>query len=379
MSETPTALRACARFSHPGSGVPHLSQGLLQPPAVTVVMPVYNGELFLREAVDSVCGQTYRDWELLIVDDHSTDDSRRIAAEYARRDPRVKVITNLQRKGIVGALNTGLDAATGVYIARMDADDISLPERFAQQVAYLETHPEVALCGTWVRMIGAASTRRRYPTDPERLRAFALFNCPLAHPTVMWRRAWFERQGLRYDAAACPEDYELWARVVTHFPAANLGRVLLHYRIHAASSSSVDWSNVDAQAAKISGGLLARLGLNADADELRLHRHIAQGRSEGTREFLGRADAWLARVAAANAASRWSAPEAFHSVAADLWFALCFHSVRLGSGVLRTYAAAPFAARGPDRIARLTLLGLAVVKHKCWSPRATSGTNSCAC
>lgn len=347
-------------------------------PALSVLLPVFNNAQYLGAALDSVCAQTFRDWELLIVDDHSSDASRNIAEEFAQRDARLKVIGNARTKGVAGALNTGLDAARGAFIARMDADDLCLPTRFAEQLAFLEKHPELSMCGTAVQTIGAEKRARYYPTDAQKLRAFTLFNCPFAHPTVLWRRAWFEREQLRYDETAYPEDYELWSRVVTQFPAANLARVLLHYRVHATSSTGVGWQRMDAQAARISGALLARLGLSATDDELQLHRHIAQGRSACTCEFLARAEAWLARVAAANAASRWSAPEAFQAVVRDRWFALCMHSTQLGGAVVRTYTTSPFAARGRARTANLALLALSVVKNSIRPAAAKPGSPSCA-
>jgi len=346
-------------------------------PTVTVVLPVYNGATFLRAAIASVRAQTCRDWELLIVDDASTDGSGELAQSF--QDPRIRVLRNPDRLRLAGALNRGLEAARGVYLARMDADDLCLPTRLAEQVAFLEQHPDLGLCGTWVRTMGAERATQCYPTETGRLRAFALFNSPFAHPSVLWRRAWFERAQLRYDGAFYPtEDYELWSRALAHFPAANLGRVLLRYRLHHASLTGADWTNMDAQAARISAGLLARLGLHADPDELQLHRHLAQGRPVRTWAALGRAEAWLARVAAVNAASRWSAAEDFQAVTADVWYRLCHHSARLGSGMLRAYAASPFAARGANRSARLSLLGLAVLKTKVTATPAKSGAGSCA-
>jgi glycosyltransferase involved in cell wall biosynthesis len=348
-------------------------------PALTVLLPVHNSAQYLGEALDSIRAQTFCAWDMLIIDDHSSDGSREIGEEFARRDTRIKVIGNTRTQGVAGALNTGLEVARGAFIARMDADDLCLPTRFAEQLAFLEKHPALCMCGTAVQTFGVEKRTRSYPADAEQLRAFTLFNSPFAHPTVLWRRAWFEREQLRYDETAYPEDYELWARVVTHFPAANLDRVLLRYRVHATSSTGAGWQRMDAQAARISGALLARLGLTASADEWQLHRRIAQGRSACTREFLARAAAWLARVAMANVTNRWSTPEAFRAVACDLWFALCMHSTPLGGAIVRAYAAAPFAARGRTRAAHLALLALTVVKNKIRPAPAQPGAASCAC
>jgi len=112
-------------------------------PKVSVIMPVFNGEQGIREAIDSILGQTYSDFEFLIVNDRSTDGSESIINEYARHDARIVLLHNGKEKGIVGALNTGLENARGEYLARMDADDISVPARFEKQLRFLEEHRDV--------------------------------------------------------------------------------------------------------------------------------------------------------------------------------------------------------------------------------------------
>jgi glycosyltransferase involved in cell wall biosynthesis len=267
-------------------------------------MPVYNGELFLREAIDSVCGQTYRDWELLIVDDASRDGSRHIAEEYAQRDARVKVLAHAQNKGVAGALNTGLETATGVYIARMDADDISLPERLAKQVAYLEAHPEVTVCGTWVRLIGEhAGTEWHLAPDWDTIRCTMLFYGAVAHPTVMLRRADFLRQGWRYDGRYQAEDYELWTRIAETARIVNLPDVLLLYRVHDRSITQGHTQQLQADNRSIHLRQLQRLGLAPTPEELDLHEALAHWRLQSTQEFAHRANQWLDKLLIANRAT----------------------------------------------------------------------------
>src|SRR5947209_8273467 len=117
-------------------------------------MPVFNGEQGIREAIDSILGQTYSDFEFLIVNDRSTDGSESIINEYARHDARIVLLHNGKEKGIVGALNTGLENARGEYLARMDADDISVPARFEKQLRFLEEHRDVTVCGAWIELFG---------------------------------------------------------------------------------------------------------------------------------------------------------------------------------------------------------------------------------
>src|SRR4051812_26679567 len=121
-------------------------------PTVSVLMAVYNGEQYLREAVNSILSQTFKDFEFIIIDDGSTDRSPELLASYARADSRVKLISR-PNKGLTKSLNEGLHAARGEFVARMDGDDISLPERFERQVSYLREHPEVVLVGSRVEFI----------------------------------------------------------------------------------------------------------------------------------------------------------------------------------------------------------------------------------
>ena len=190
---------------------------------ITVLMPVYNGESYLREAIESILNQTFPDYEFLVVNDGSTDSSPEIVKEYAVEDARIRLIDNRLEKGIVGALNTGLNEAKGDYVARMDADDISLPHRLAEQVRFMDDHPEVGVCGTWMSTIEDGGSRLwfSFPADHERIKIGLLFYTPLAHPTVMIRRAYFEKYGLRYEECfEHAEDYELWTRCVDLFLCA---------------------------------------------------------------------------------------------------------------------------------------------------------------
>lgn len=286
-------------------------------PTVSVVLPVYNGEAFLREAVDSILSQTFRDLELLLIDDFSTDGSRRIAEDYAQRDARVRVITNTHDKGLAGAENTGLEAATGTYIARMDHDDISLPERLERQVAFLEAHPEVTLCGTWVRLIGKhAGVEWKLPTDWDTIRCTMLFCGALAHPTVMWRRADFERHHWRYDAAYKSDDYELWTRIAEQAWLVNLPEILFLYRTHEKSYTQEQYQGQRQSDRQIHLQQLQRMELVPTADELDLHERLSLAQLQPTREFARQAIAWLDKLLAANERSGFFPETAFEQVLA---------------------------------------------------------------
>jgi glycosyltransferase involved in cell wall biosynthesis len=187
-------------------------------PRVSVVVPVYNGAETLARAIESIQGQRYHAWELIVVDDGSADDSATIAASFAEADPRIVLLRHPHR-GLVSALTTGCARARGEFIARMDADDVSHPERFMQQLAWFAANPQGGLCGTRVTMEGNAVGfgRRRYEawlnhivTHDDIVRELFV-ECPIAHPCFMMRRSAYESIGGYRDFYG-PEDYDLVMR-----------------------------------------------------------------------------------------------------------------------------------------------------------------------
>jgi glycosyltransferase involved in cell wall biosynthesis len=200
-------------------------------PKVTVLMPVYNAAPFLREAIDSILQQTFRDFEFLIVNDGSTDNSGSIIQSF--NDGRIKYINLPENGGIIHALNLGLSEAKGKYIARMDADDISAPERLEKQVRFMDGHPEVGVCGAWVKYFGGRSGVVRNATTHEQIMWSMPMGSPFFHPTVMLR----SDLGVRYPQVPHAEDYALWVSLLGQTKFANLPEVLLHYRSYEQSVS----------------------------------------------------------------------------------------------------------------------------------------------
>lgn len=198
-------------------------------------MPVYNGEKYLREAVESILGQTFTDFEFIIVDDGSTDTTPTILEEYASKDHRITILTNEHNSGICVTLNRGLDAAQGEYIARMDADDISLPTRLEKQIAFMDKHLEVGALGTSLEVFAEGFAPYQFPmqTNPRQCRADMLFNTCMAHPSVVIRKCVLTEHGLNYDDHfRGVEDYHLWWRISQRADVCNLAEPLLRYRKH---------------------------------------------------------------------------------------------------------------------------------------------------
>jgi glycosyltransferase involved in cell wall biosynthesis len=209
------------------------------PPKISVLMAVYNGAVYLREAIDSVLAQTYRDFEFVIVDDGSTDATPSVLAGYA--DDRLRIMTLAGNRGHTTALNEGWRACRGAYIARMDGDDICHPERFARQAAMLDADPELGIVGSAVWIVDAAGKRLDYapqPTGDGAIRFVAMTRNPFHHPTVMWRNAAFSARDLTFDERyQANQDLDLWTRALPSIRAANSRAPLLSYRVHGTNVS----------------------------------------------------------------------------------------------------------------------------------------------
>jgi glycosyltransferase involved in cell wall biosynthesis len=209
-------------------------------PKLSVIMPIYNTEKYLRLAIDSILTQTFTDFELIIIDDASTDSSLAVAESY--RDPRIKVIRNDRNQGVRVTANQGHRLARAEYVARMDGDDISLPDRFKLQVDFLDAHPHIAVVGGQSIKIDTqghkvAEYRRILPTDFASLRWYAGYECPFVNPTVMYRNPiiWGKLNGFD-ESVTFAEDYHLWIRLLSqNFIAHNLPDTLIEYRVNPHS------------------------------------------------------------------------------------------------------------------------------------------------
>lgn len=208
-------------------------------PAVSVALPVYNAGRYLAAAVASILGQSFRDFELVAVDDGSNDGSRAVLEDFAARDPRVRVVSR-PNTGIVGALNDACQAARAPLIARMDADDIAFPERFARQVAYLDEHPEVVAVGASIVCLDSDSNPVKLcPREPDHAALETALlrgdGGALIHPVVMLRRTALAAVGGYRREAQYVEDLDLYLRLARVGRLANIPEPLLFYRVHPAS------------------------------------------------------------------------------------------------------------------------------------------------
>ncbi len=211
-------------------------------PAISVIMPVRNGQAYLPESVPSIQSQDFRSFELIVVDDGSDDATPAIVAGFAAADPRIRLFRQAP-KGIAAALNAGIAQARAPYLARLDADDRARPGRLGRQFAFMAAHPEIGLLGTWAQVIdgaGNAAGRLRPPTGPARLARVLTRTNPFVHSSVMMRAALVHQVGGYRAAFRAAEDYDLWLRMAEAGGIATLPEDLVQYRRHAASQSQRD-------------------------------------------------------------------------------------------------------------------------------------------
>ncbi|WP_053362684.1 glycosyltransferase family 2 protein [Bacillus sp. FJAT-27251] len=239
---------------------------------VTVLMPVFNGEKYLKQAIKSILRQTYKNFEFLIIDDGSTDKSVKIIKTY--KDPRIRLVRNKKNIGLIKTLNKGLSLARGEYIARMDCDDISLPKRLEKQVEFMDQHPDIGVCGTAVKLIGK-KVKWQFPSDPDHIKCQLLFANTIAHPTAMIRKKVLNN--IKYEKYAHAEDYHLWVTLSNKTKLTNLPEILLKYRQHSKQVSNKFNRKQQATAKRIVLEQLKRLNITPTDQELSIHLHLLAG------------------------------------------------------------------------------------------------------
>jgi hypothetical protein len=244
-------------------------------PRASFVLAVRDGEPHLRESLESVLAQTFADFELVVVDDGSSDGSREIVRSY--RDPRIRLLENGRGLGLAPSLNRGIREARGELLARQDADDVSEPERLARQVAHLDAHPEVALLGCAAREVDSRGRHLRdvaLPRDAAAIRWAMLFSCPFVHTAVVFRRSALERVGPYDERFSYSMDYDLWLRIAREFPVANLPEPLVRYRVHEGSMTGAGGARTG-EGARLRLALFAGLLGTAADDPQAAGRHAA--------------------------------------------------------------------------------------------------------
>lgn len=274
-------------------------------PKISIIMPVYNSVEYLKEAIDSILSQTFMDWEFIIINEFgSNDGSKEIIEQYAKVDNRFILIQNESRLGISESMNMGLQTAKGEYIARMDADDISLPKRFEKQIEYMDKHPEIAMCGVKVEIFGSNPFEWKLETNPDKLATNILFYSPSVHPTIMIRKSFLDKYGIKYNKDyKASEDYDLFSQICQYGKVANINEILFRYRI---MQNNATFKNNDIGLIiynKVMQLQFQRLELSFDEDELNLlspHLCMKGAKSKDALIRLSQLDLLLKKILVAN-------------------------------------------------------------------------------
>lgn len=301
-------------------------------------MPVYNGEAYIGEAIDSVLSQTFTDFELIIVDDGSTDNSLNLIEAYD--DPRIECLSRTENLGLAVTRNEGVVAASGQYIAMLDSDDIARPTRLEVQSAYLDENPNIGVVGSWVDVIDEdgkiVGDMWRSETRSPKLPGALLFHNCFTQSSVMIRRSLLGSAPYRLDFPPA-EDYDLWARLASVTQLANIPRPLVKYRYHQSGTSRKKTVLSESATVKVIRRQLKKLGLTPDSDEMQIHRRLGKGQGCDDLVTFDAAEKWLKRLLLANQQARIYDEEPFREVIHDRWFEFCQHSSRYGLISHRNY------------------------------------------
>lgn len=332
-------------------------------PKVTVLMAVHNGMPYLSEAVDSILGQSFRDFEFLVIDDASTDGSLDLLHKYS--DKRIRIISNMNQLELARSLNLGIDSASGDYIARMDHDDISLPTRLAEQVRFLDTHSEIDVVGTDARTIGAIEQVWSYPKDDDGIRSEFIFNSALVHSSVMIRNSTFKHYKLRYDPEfKRAQDYELWTRSALYLRFANLNKELVRYRIHENQIGNKQAVQQQKMAKKIRDRELLYLGIQASEKQAELHNRASVWDFLTPGVELDGLERWFLELDRSNRLAKHYPIEAFRSVLESRWWAACRANIKMGLESWLTYSASPLSKWGKRNIlSQAKFIGKALLRE----------------
>lgn len=287
-----------------------------------MVMAAYNAAAYLPAAIDSILSQTFTDFEFIIIDDGSSDSTPEIIRGYS--DPRIRAVRNPRNLGLIGSLNRGLDLARGEFIARMDADDEALTNRFEEQIRFLDAHPDVSVCGSEIETFGARIEHWELEHQSARIKCRLIFEPSMCHPTVIFRRSTVIQHELRYDEEyPHAEDYALWVRFASVSRIVNLPKVLVRYRLHEDSVSHAHRRIQHETIDRVRREQLHRLGLNPSEREFEVHTTIMRGSPYTLTLNVDEVETWLIRLMAANREHEYLDRKALGSMLYESWFKIC--------------------------------------------------------
>ncbi|MGI5090980.1 glycosyltransferase family 2 protein [Treponema socranskii] len=299
----------------------------MENPKITVIMSVYNGAEFLRETIESVLKQTYTNFEFIITDNASTDETVSIIRSY--NDSRIKLTVNEENKGYVANLNSMIKEAAGKYIIRQDADDIIRKNKFEKLFEYMEAHPSIGACGYYINVFGAYKERIRQELDNKKIRAAMLFENQMDSLSII-RASLFKDYDLSFEEGLIPaEDYKFWFEVMKHSELANIPCFLLDYRIHGTNTSIEKKEQGDRNRLEVQLQIYEYLfnqKITEETKEILKLLYISNNCSEGVyRKII----VWLEQIACFAKNGKQIDEETFLYYMARRWFIFCIHNKKL--------------------------------------------------
>jgi glycosyltransferase involved in cell wall biosynthesis len=296
-------------------------------PKVSVIIPVYNREKYVGEAISSILAQSFTNFELLLIDDGSTDDSVEIMRSYT--DPRVRLVRNERNLGIPKTRNKGIQLARGDYIAILDSDNIALSDRLAKQVAFLDRHKDYVLLGSGAALMDEEGQslkkgKRRFVSSGE-VKSHLLFRCWLHHSSVMARTAILQAYGYREQYVVC-SDFDLFVRLARKHKLGHLPEPLVRLRVHAGSITRENVQLTKDKDLEIVSAQLSELGVEfttTDLDRHLLLSFMKKFQFKPDRQYLLWAEAWLLKLQAANRRALCYPEHPFAVVIGEKWLKVC--------------------------------------------------------
>lgn len=336
-------------------------------PEISVIMSVFNAESFLGEAIESILGQSFSDFEFIITDDASTDGTPDILRNYWKKDDRIILLRNPDKRGLAPNLNRMIGIAEGKYIARMDADDISFVKRLEMQWAFLNKNNDTGVIGTQIETFGSRTVKMyRAPLTHEEISASILFTNPMMHPTVMFRKSVFAETGAVYnESLMTSQDLDLWFSLIRKTRFANLPEVLLKYRIEQSSSSFVKNYSGSSREELLSG--IIRSGIERTFPELKdldinKLRQFNYGNAS-LEEDLSAIEQFLRDIEAKNAEYKLFDPTLFRYYISRQFFRFCTGSTKLGLKAFKFYKDSDYSKDfDPNMLLKLKFMIKSIIK-----------------
>jgi len=302
---------------------------------VSVLMPVFNGAKYLRESIESILSQDFSDYEFIIINDGSTDESVEIIKSY--NDARIKLISNEKNLGLISTLNKGIQLCKGEYIVRMDCDDISFKDRIKFQVAFMDKYKNIGASGSFYKLLrNNKSLDFNFPVHYNETKAFLFFNSPIAHPASIIRRSVLIDNNIFYKSDfKHAEDFRLWLDISKHSDLANIKKILLLYRVHENQITGNLNLSFDKNKSLniIRTEQLEKLSIYPSVEQMILHTTICEGTKFKTFSQLVLADEWLLQLTLKNKEKLIFNHLYFQKIILERWLRACINFLGIKKGI----------------------------------------------